>query len=60
MLALDVVQAGATGFVQDAVPGSSSEQRLCEQLAKPVVLLLLALMPSIVSYSCHSKGLHQP
>ena len=54
------MQAGVTRFVQDAVPGSSSEQRFSEQLAKPVVLLLLAFMPSIVSYSCHSQGLEQP
>lgn len=40
-------------------PCRSSQQRLGEELAEPVVILLLTLTPSIVSYSCHRKSLQQ-
>lgn len=61
MTGLYLAQAGVATAVAviGIVPGCGFEQRLCQQLAKPTVVLLLAALPSIVSHSCHCQSLEQ-
>ena len=46
-------------LVSSNTPCSSPQQRLSQELAEPVVIFLLTITSSIISYSCHCKSLQQ-